>query len=121
MAENPEAPIQKSGGLDPEVEEFEYKQVQWKEFLTKPKYIRTFLFSQTLPLYSPSCVDGGLMAGCGGVLNWTDGRYAALWILTIVITVLSVLVTIHHDSIVKVSQALGAWGWGRVRTDGNRL
>jgi len=78
-------------------------------------------FSLTLPLYSPSCVDGGLVAGCGGVLNWTDGRFAALWILTIVITVLSVLITIHHDSIVKVSQALGVRVGGRVRTDGNRL
>ncbi len=85
-------------------------------------YVSFFLLHQTPPLYTSSCVDSRLMVGRGGVLNSTDGRYAALWILTIVITVLSVLVTINHDSIVKVSlfgvSRRGVWG---MAADGNRL
>ncbi|TVY84639.1 Golgi apparatus membrane protein TVP38 [Lachnellula suecica] len=53
----------KSGKPDPEEEEFVYKQVKYKDFITKPKYI-----------------------------PW--------WILTIVITVLTILLTIHHDQVV---------------------
>lgn len=34
---------QKAGRPDPEVEEYEYKDVKWKDFVTKPKYIRGYI------------------------------------------------------------------------------
>ncbi|RDW62626.1 hypothetical protein BP5796_10928 [Coleophoma crateriformis] len=52
-----------------EEEEYEYKPVQWKNFVTQPKYI-----------------------------PW--------WILTVVIVILTILISVHHDDIVTALQPL---------------
>jgi hypothetical protein len=42
MAIEMESPSQNPGRPDAEVEEYKYKDVQWKDFITKPKYIRAW-------------------------------------------------------------------------------
>jgi hypothetical protein len=76
---------QKPGRPDPlveeEEEEYEYKAVQWKDFVTKPKYIR----------------------GCFLIVDKGPELMDAAWhILGIAVLVGSILLAIHHDQVVEV-------------------
>jgi hypothetical protein len=68
MADSPQKKSQKSSLVDDDVEEYEYKTVRYKDFITKPKYIRS---SPSRPLAQP-CTDGCSMVDSGGCGWGTD-------------------------------------------------
>lgn len=81
---------QKPGQPDPEEEEYDYKDVQWKDFVTKPKYIRRY----------------NSTSRCGVQLT---GR-VAFWILGLVVIALSAVIVIRHDQVVNVYPLFSAPG-----------
>jgi hypothetical protein len=81
MADSPQRKNQKFL-IDDDVEEgYEYKNVNYKDFITKPKYIRSF---PTCPWLRVALTD------------------SAWWILAVVVGVLTVLFAVNHDKIVTV-------------------
>ena len=72
--------VEEAGRPGFQAEEYKYKDVKWKDFVTKPKYIRA-----SIPKF------------CGFGLT-----EVALWVVGIFVTVLTILITIHHDQIVEV-------------------
>ena len=81
MADSPQRKTQKFLVDDDVEEEYEYKKVNYKDFITKPKYIRSF---STCPWLRVALTD------------------TAWWILAVVVGVLTVLFAVNHDKIVTV-------------------
>ena len=86
MARERAAPDEETGWPRVGEEEYQYKKIVWKDFFRKPKYIRS--------LHPASDWESGKLTG------------AALWIIGIIVTVLSILITINHDHFVAVSGQL---------------
>ncbi len=85
MADSPQKKNQKFLADDDIEEVYEYKKVNYKDFITKPKYIRSFPTHPWLGL---------------ALTN------TAWWILAVVVGVLTVLFAVNHDKIVTVGSHL---------------